>query len=132
MPPPPRRRTVLRPERLEDRTNPVSFSTLDDYWVGSNVISVAVGDVSGDGHPDIVAGTAGSGADLLINDGTGEFTSGVTVPMGPYRATLVDLNNDGKLDILTSNNFGQQVIVARGNGDGTFQTPVARPAARCC
>jgi hypothetical protein len=126
MPRPPRRHTRLTAEHLEDRVNPVSFSTTGDYWVGSNVLAVAVGDINGDGKPDIVAGTAGSGADILLNDGTGKFTDAGKVPMGPFHTKLVDLDNDGKLDILASNNYGQQVIVARGNGNGTFQTPVAR------
>jgi FG-GAP-like repeat len=125
----PRRRPFVRlcAEALEDRTTPVSFSTTYGYTVGSNVLSVAIGDITGDGYPDIVAGTGDSTqVNVLINDGTGHFTAGTNVSIGaPFRVKLADLNGDGKLDILVGNAYGQQVVVALGNGDGTFQTPLA-------
>ncbi len=34
------------------------------------------------------------------------------------------MDGDGKLDILVGNAYGEQVAIARGNGDGTFQTPI--------
>ncbi|MGH9644514.1 MAG: FG-GAP repeat domain-containing protein, partial [Terriglobales bacterium] len=41
---------------------------------------------------------------------------------------VADLNRDGKLDVVEIGNYqgvGQRINVALGNGDGTFQTPIA-------
>ena len=121
-----RSRVVLAAESLEERANPVSFSTTDDYWVGSNAVTVAVGDITGDGKPDIVTGTADSShINVLINDGSGEFSPGQNVHIAaPFNVLLADLNNDGKLDIVVGNTYGEQVAIALGNGDGTFQDPI--------
>ena len=116
------RRSTLSAERLEDRVNPVSFSSTTDYWMGGNVMSVAVGDLNGDGHPDIAAGDAENGVEILLNDGTGSFVRGEVLPIAaPFNVRLADLNADGKLDIYVSNAWGSQLCAALGNGDGTFQ-----------
>ena len=73
---------MLSAERLEDRVNPVSFSTTDSFWMGSDVRSVAVGDLNGDGHADIAAGDSGNGVEILLNDGTGAFVRGEVLPIG--------------------------------------------------
>jgi hypothetical protein len=55
-----------------------------------------------------------------LGNGDGTFTlkSTTSTPSGGYVA-LGDFNHDGKLDFVTSGN-----LLALGNGDGTFQTPV--------
>jgi len=98
-----------------------------------------VGDINGDGYPDIVVaypgdtscyyyGTPGptpSGFFTLINDGKGHFTPSFT-PYGyeAYIAKLVDLNGDHKLDIVVSDldaSIDAYFLYAvPGNGDGTF------------
>ena len=37
--------------------------------------------------------------------------------------TVADINDDGKLDLLTSNYTVNAISVMYGNGDGTFQSP---------
>jgi len=47
--------------------------------------------------------------------------------LGGYLATG-DLNNDGNLDLVEMNRFGQSTVsIFPGNGDGTFQAPVSLP-----
>src|SRR4051812_4501963 len=53
------------------------------------------------------------------------FAAGVT----PYGAATSDLNDDGKLDIVVTNYNAGEVSVLLGNGDGSFQAPVAYATA---
>ena len=117
-----RPRGALVVEPLEDRANPVSFANGDSYGMGGNVMSVAVGDLNGDGYSDIAAGDAGNGVEILLNDGTGAFVRGEILPIAaPSNLKLADLNADGKLDLFVANTWGHRLCAALGNGDGTFQ-----------
>src|SRR4029079_11971897 len=121
------RRAALKAERLEDRVNPVSFSSLDDYWIGGEVVSGAFGALNGDGHPDIAAGDAENGVEILLGDGTGEFVHGETLPIpAPFHVELADFNRDGRLDLFATTEWGQRFFTALGNGDGTFQVAQER------
>jgi hypothetical protein len=45
----------------------------------------------------------------------------------PISATAGDFNNDGKVDVVTTNNGSASVSLLLGNGDGTFQPAVSVP-----
>ncbi len=47
----------------------------------------------------------------------------VTIATPPTSVGLVDLNGDGKLDLVTASDAGDSVSVALGRGDGTFGAP---------
>ncbi len=70
---------------------------------------IAVGDVDGDGHPDIVAADDGSDMlSVLLNDGSGNFPTAAptfTAPLdfGSGVVQLADLNGDGLPDIVVGN-----------------------------
>jgi VCBS repeat-containing protein len=92
---------------------------------------VALGDLNGDGRPDIVLTTLanfGGGYAVLINTGNGTFAPAINTPIANSNVidpTLADVNHDGKLDLVLPDFQNGVVQVALGNGDGTFGTPTA-------
>jgi hypothetical protein len=89
--------------------------------------SLLVGDVNGDGEPDLVAtGRLFPGYDtvaVFLNNGDGTFTAGQSFAAGSIAASLLaDLTGDGKLDLLITRGNGN-VEVFQGKGDGTFLKP---------
>ncbi len=81
--------------------------------------SAAVGDISGDGSPDVVTG--GMDGRLRAYHANGSKFLEVDTGPGAIQASpaLVDLTGDGVLDVLTANTRGS-VSVFRGNGQRTF------------
>jgi hypothetical protein len=103
-------------------------------YLGGCRQSVAAGDVDGDGDQDIAVAQCGGPSTtvtILKNDGTGIFTPAtpVTTGKGPTEIRLVDLDQDGKLDLLVTAQEDDTVEFLRGNGDGTF---AARTSWRVC
>ena len=114
-----------------------SFGAPAGFPVGSNPISVAVGDFNGDGHPDVAAANAqrtpGALGDVsvLLGNGDGTFQPAANYAAGnePYCVVTADLNGDGKLDLAVPNSWGDDVSVFLGHGDGTFGPAAAFPTA---
>ncbi len=104
-----------------------TFQTAVTYGPGgSDVISVAVADVNGDGKPDIVVANDSSwNVGVLLGNGDGTFQTAETYSAGgtPYSAAVADVNGDGNLDVVVAD-YGGLAGVLLGNGDGTFQTAV--------
>jgi FG-GAP-like repeat/Stigma-specific protein, Stig1 len=100
---------------------------------GTNVriAEPAVGDLNGDGYPDIVTShfdylnLDGGGIDVfLAQSGGGTFNADV-VSMSLATATAVvvaDFNGDGRLDVAEREWGSSKVSVFPGKGDGTFGT----------
>jgi FG-GAP repeat. len=98
-------------------------------------IDLAIGDLNGDGKPDLVTANFGTHADVsvLLGNGDGTFQSHVEYPVEGDTALLTgvavaDLNGDGKLDLLVTSNITDSstehgnLSVLSGRGDGTFPT----------
>ena len=89
---------------------------------GGFALSVALGDLNGDGFLD-VAVTVYNGVSVLLGDGAGGFRRADTDYATPTTSTSVaigDLNGDGFLDLAVDS---VPVAVLLGNGDGTFAPP---------
>jgi len=97
------------------------------YTVGASTRCVALGDVTGDGKPDIVtANWASEEVSVLEADGSGGFISHVTYTVGdhPYSVALGDVTGDGFPDIVTANYYTYDVSVLAGDGAGGFSPQV--------
>ena len=122
---------------LENRLVPDGKLFFRDVSVKAGVaaqavgFSVAVGDVNGDGLPDIYVtsynhygkvvpnswyrATNGTPNLLFINQGNGTFKEeavkwGVDDPRWSYAAEFADVNGDGKLDLYVVNDFGEKAL----------------------
>lgn len=97
--------------------------------------SVEFGDLNGDGKPDLVSALSDQNAvGVRMNTGGAALFGGVgsatlvAVGAGPRKAILADLNLDGKLDLVASNNTANSVTSRLGNGNGTFGAAVTLSA----
>lgn len=92
----------------------------------------AVGDIDGNGSPDIVSAAFDANSSpvisVLLNDGKGNFTQFSTIPfVGDYPASLnlVDVDGDGKPDLLFSVKDPVSIYYLRNLGGGSFAAPVS-------
>jgi hypothetical protein len=87
--------------------------------------SVAIGDLTGDGKPDVATGNPGArSVSVLVNNGRGQFQPPVNYSINrePWDVAIIDLDGDGKLDIATAN--PNTISVLLNKGDGTFRDNV--------
>jgi len=123
-----------------------TFQSAVTYSTGAyGATSVAVGDVNGDGIPDLVVGNdcldlqgeicAGSvgAVSVLLGNGDGTFQPAATYAIeygGASSVALADLRGTGILDLVVTDliqdgqNYESSAGVLLGNGDGTFQPAV--------
>ncbi len=85
----------------------------------TDTLYVAIGDLNGDGIPDLLLGSALNTMALYINDGKGNFTFNQTLPMPglleAFAPTILDLNGDGLPDIAVADGGDIGVLVNEGN-----------------
>ena len=119
---------------IPSRSAAAEFAAARSYPVGTSPSGVATGDFNGDGKIDVAVVNSGSNdVSLLLGNGNGTFQPAKNFNVGNSMDSILaaDFNGDGKLDLAiflqgnSSNSANGEVRILLGNGDGTFQPPVA-------
>ncbi len=108
-----------------------------DFGTSGGAVAVATADFNSDGKGD-VAVLLSNEVQIFLGNGDGTFQSQRSFQTGGYsdsaiRAGMIaaDLNQDGDVDLALTNHISNEdsaqgfFSVFQGNGDGTFQPPVA-------
>jgi uncharacterized repeat protein (TIGR01451 family) len=122
---------------FQTQTPPIHLTNADS--------GLSATDLNGDGRPDLVVAAGSPGfqdeADILINDGTGNFQM-TPYLLGGYAQGSVatgDFNADGQTDVLVSSSLSGSQLLSKtladgtlslllGNGDGTLQAASILPS----
>ncbi len=109
-------------------TGNIAFATRQEFTAGAGVVGIAVGDISGDGKPDIVFSNYNANNFSVIRNisipGTLAFAAKTDIPCGtaPMDIAVRELDGDGKPDVLVVGQAAGLVSVFRntsiGNGVG--------------
>lgn len=121
----------------------ISFASKLDFAVGIYPESFAIGDINGDGKPDLAFANRGDNSvSILLNtssNGTVSFAPKVEFGTGSYPTSIAigDVNGDGKLDLAVANYVSGTVSILRNTSNGSnvnFEEKVdfvANPGVYC-
>lgn len=100
----------------------VSLSGRQNFVTGASPAGIAIGDIDGDGKPDIVTVNGGaSTVSVLRNTSSGGMLSfaaknDFAVGSGPFGVAITDLDGDGRLDLVIDNQNDNTVSVLKNTG----------------
>jgi hypothetical protein len=86
----------------------MSFSQVSQWTTGANPVALTAGDFDGDGRIDLAAAMGATNSALVYRNSTAgggiSFAAGVSFPLGtqPSALTSADLDNDGKVDLIST------------------------------
>lgn len=99
-----------------------NFGSMDYSFSATTPYSVSIVDFNGDSVYELVVTSPADGISIVSLDGSTVYKS---YPGSAYYSKVVDFNADGNLDVLWSDASVTGVQVTLGNGDLTFNAPVA-------
>jgi len=107
-----------------------TFGQPQSYTTPQFCMGVVAGDFNGDGKQDFASACQGPPASVVcvqLGNGDGTFGPRVDYPTGQYPEGLagIDVNSDGRLDLLTVDYGTNTLSVLLGHGDGTFGAPTS-------
>ncbi|HET9087826.1 MAG TPA: FG-GAP-like repeat-containing protein [Acidobacteriaceae bacterium] len=103
-----------------------TFAPAQTYPVGRLPFQVAIGDLNGDGIPDLAVTNMGANTvSILFGGAGGTFTAGPTMATGtnPFGVAIGDFTHSGFPGIAVTCYSSSQLYVFPNNGNGTFGTP---------
>jgi hypothetical protein len=118
---------------LNDSAHPGNLLPKVDYPAGGSIFDLAIGDLNGDGKPDVVLGTLFSGVTILLGStaNPGQLLTPHSYPVTATPAggrslgvAIGDIDGDGIPDVV-SGNYGPSFDLLLGNGDGTLRAATA-------
>jgi hypothetical protein len=97
-----------------------------EFVTGERPLGVAIGDLNGDGRPDLAVANSFTQA-ISVHLGNGDGTFGARTDFSTRGfanfVAIGDLNGDGRPDLVATNHdYAGRVAVLLGHGDGTFGT----------
>jgi hypothetical protein len=96
-----------------------SFAAKADFTTGSQPYGVAIGDIDGDGKPDLAVPNNGAASVSVLRNTTSgatiSFAAKVDFATGssPYCAALADMNGDGMPDLVIANRASNTVSILK-------------------
>ncbi|MDQ2869849.1 MAG: VCBS repeat-containing protein, partial [Acidobacteriota bacterium] len=109
-------------------TSPATYQVAADSFFG---YGMKVGDFDGDGKPDLLITSGGTGLYLMRGVGDGSFPTAEKSPTvkANFQLAVGDFNGDGNLDAATLDDSynASNVSIYYGDGSGHFALPITIP-----
>src|SRR5262245_27120368 len=97
------------------------FDAPRDFVAAASPFSLAVGDLDGDGAPDVASANFGSNdVAVLLGNHDGTLRAALTFPAGtnPHGLAAGDFNGDGRRDLAVANFGSNNISILIGSGGG--------------